>query len=292
MRLKYEIPSEFLKQEERDGYTVSAEMKKVWAVEIDLLQELLRVCNKYNLTIWADGGTLLGAVRHKGFIPWDDDIDMAMPRKDYDKLLEIASGEFKHPYFFQTIHTDPYYTNRHAQLRNSETMARAASQTTYRYNSGIFIDIFPLDYLPASPRAFKNFYKKISAQKAYMKIVRRLLFKMPKGMYLMFRSKVKWFSDEGIFENYEQTLRSVNPARSVTWAPLTFNHASIQTPYSWFSETDYTDFEFLKLPIPKCYDLFLRARYGDYMTPVKAPTYHGSLVYDADNSYKDILKKR
>lgn len=75
-----------LEPETRNNYYISVEMKKVWAVEMQLLKKLLEVCEKHHLKIWAEGGTLLGAVRHQGYIPWDDDIDMAMLRDDYDRL--------------------------------------------------------------------------------------------------------------------------------------------------------------------------------------------------------------
>ena len=98
MKLKYQVPQDFLHEEVRRDYTITAEMKQVWAVQLDLLQELLRVCKENGLRVFADSGTLIGAVREKGFIPWDDDIDVAMPREDYDRLMSL-SAEFRDPYF-------------------------------------------------------------------------------------------------------------------------------------------------------------------------------------------------
>ena len=77
-----------LNEEVRNGYLITAETKKVWAVQIDLLKHLVDACQRHNLKIWADGGTLLGTVREHGYIPWDDDIDMFMLREDYERLRE------------------------------------------------------------------------------------------------------------------------------------------------------------------------------------------------------------
>ena len=90
----------------REGYKISSQMKKVWSIQLSLLKKVLEVCEKYDLKIWAEGGTLLGTIRHKGYIPWDDDIDLVMFRDDYDKLNEIASKEFKYPYFLQSSKTE------------------------------------------------------------------------------------------------------------------------------------------------------------------------------------------
>ena len=99
VELKLALPDHFLEEEVRDGYTVSKEMKEVWAVELDLLAEFMRVCDRHGIVYYADAGTILGAVRHKGFIPWDDDIDVMMMRDQYDKLQKIGPEEFRHPYF-------------------------------------------------------------------------------------------------------------------------------------------------------------------------------------------------
>lgn len=121
MKLNCEFPEHFFKEECKCGYTVSVQMKKIWAVELDMLNELARICKKHDIPFYLNSGTLLGAARHNGMIPWDDDIDVMMFRKDYDRLCDIGTEEFKYPYFFQTEQTEPDSLRGHAQLRNSET---------------------------------------------------------------------------------------------------------------------------------------------------------------------------
>ena len=90
VELEIKLPEGFLEEEVIDGVKVDRKTKEIWAVEMDLYFQLRRVCEKYGLKYFADGGTLLGAVRHKGFIPWDDDMDFAMKRDDYEKLCPWA----------------------------------------------------------------------------------------------------------------------------------------------------------------------------------------------------------
>ena len=92
VKLEIELPEGFLDEEIRCGYTVTAKAKRAWAVQMDLLHKLDEVCKKYNLRYFADSGTLLGAARDKGYIPWDDDIDIVMLREDYEKLRDVAPG--------------------------------------------------------------------------------------------------------------------------------------------------------------------------------------------------------
>ena len=93
----------FFVSEVKHGFEITEKQKRVWAIELEMADRLLTVCRENNLRIFADAGTMLGAVRHKGFIPWDDDMDLAMFREDYDKLCEIAPRYFTEPYFFQNV---------------------------------------------------------------------------------------------------------------------------------------------------------------------------------------------
>ena len=92
--------SDFFKEEVREGFCISAEMKKVWAVEMKVLSFVISVCKKYDIPYFADYGTLLGTVRHKGFIPWDDDIDICLKRSDYMRLIEAFKKENNTDYVY------------------------------------------------------------------------------------------------------------------------------------------------------------------------------------------------
>lgn len=206
-------------------------LKAVWACELDMLEHLLAVCQKYNLPCWADAGTLLEAVRHRGFIPWDDDIDMVMLRDDYDKLVKVADKEFMYPDFFQTIYSDKHYGNRHAQIRNCETAAIADPKS--RFNQGIFIDIFVLGGVLDMPRLLQKHLRKAKRYKQLLKITSKLINLFSEILYDKCRL------DKMFYIKYEDVLRS--------------------------------DF-------------------GDYMTPAHQPTLHGSMHFDTQHSYKEILK--
>lgn len=141
--IQIDLPKNFLEEEIRCGYKISSEMKKVWAVQIDLLEQVKKICKKHGLKYFADSGTLIGAIRHKGYIPWDDDIDLVMMRNDYNKFMEYAKSELEFPYFLQTVYTDKDIMRAHASLRNSKTTGYMPMKKI-----GIIIKGFLLIYFP------------------------------------------------------------------------------------------------------------------------------------------------
>lgn len=135
-------------EEYRDGFLVTEKRKKIWNAQLGLAEEVKRICEKYHIKYFIIWGTLLGAVRHKGFIPWDDDFDIALQRNDYERFCKVALEEIRSPYFFQTDLTDPEFFIGYARVRDSRTTAYIVVDSSPTYNNGIFVDIYPLDVIP------------------------------------------------------------------------------------------------------------------------------------------------
>ena len=142
--IKIELPEGFLDEEVRCGYTVTKKLKQIWAIELDLYKEFERICKKYDINFSIYWGTMLGAVRHKGFIPWDDDLDVIVDRKGFEKLLKIPQSEYGENYFMQTAMSERNYYQQQLRLRNSLTTAYIQGSDP-RMNNGIFLDIYVFD---------------------------------------------------------------------------------------------------------------------------------------------------
>lgn len=142
-----------------------AQLRRLQMVELDILLELDRVCRKNNISYFLCGGTLLGAVRHGGFIPWDDDVDVGFFRDDYERFCQVFPKEANSSrYFLQTWKTDKYYRWNYGKIRRLGTEYIRAGQEHMKYKTGISIDIFPYDYLPIDEelhqKILANVYKK------------------------------------------------------------------------------------------------------------------------------------
>ncbi len=138
------------------------ELRQAQLIMLEMLVEFDAICKKHNLKYWLDSGTLLGAVRHQGFIPWDDDIDLSMPIEDYNKFIEIGASELSDNIFFQTKETDPDFKFDYMKLRSNKAsiVEFHEKDREIAYHQGVFVDIFPMLTVPNST-FHKKFYNGI-----------------------------------------------------------------------------------------------------------------------------------
>lgn len=304
IKLSIDLPKEFFKEEELSGHLVTTQMKEIWAVELDLLAQFQAVCQKYDLKYFANAGTLLGAVRHKGFIPWDDDIDITMFREDYERLCEVAPKEFKEPYFWQTEDTDRGSLRGHAQLRRSDTtgILNAELEAKKPINQGIFIDIFPYDAVTEDKEAFEAQREKALALKKKARRIAKATdqyrfsnYKFPKNIlsiplhiYYKYISKVDY---QEIYREFEETCAQFNDQDTEFISCLSFDFAPVHHQYRKdYEESVMVPFETLEIPVPKNYHHALTKRFGNYQEFVKGGAYHGGILFDTDKPYTDYLK--
>ncbi len=295
--LKHKYGEDFFREEVRCDFTITAERKEVWAVLLDMLEKFIEVCKKYNLTYFAMGGTLLGAVRHKGFIPWDDDMDIGMPREDYDKLLEIGEKEFSYPYFFQTPHTDPYYGFTFAKIRNSETTFISPKLVSRgeNMNMGIFLDIFPMNLSRRDKDSEIREKLKPLIMKNFVHMKKNAAFLEQKDI-----EQIEMYYDENnnmadTFDEIQKIMQTYSNDENVdmisNYCFVGDNGSKYIHKKEYFESFTQLSFEHLELNVPTEYDVMLKTTYGDYMQlpPMeKRGVWHDG-IFEPRASYKKVI---
>lgn len=291
------IDEAFLKPETRCDYFIDAKMKRIWMRELEILEQIVRICEKFDIKYFLMGGSLLGAMRHKGFIPWDDDIDLAMLRKDYERFQAIAAQELKPPFFFQSNMTDPYYRLGFAKVRNSNTAAiyddEARAHTLA--NCGLFVDIFPIDGVPDD----KLKMLRLKLRGKLLRILDRRYVVYNRHSYSdrfwhwlgHFVGKV--FGDERVAKFRDRTYSAGNINKCHRCGLVSWGLS--QKAFFWDSSIFKDErvmkvpFEHLMLPVPVAYDECLTTSYGDWHKMVKGGSWHNAVHMDADRGYRDVL---
>ncbi len=300
--IQIQLPNNFLDEEIRNGYVVTTKIKEIWAVELDLLACFDSICKKYDILYYACGGTMLGAVRHKGFIPWDNDIDVMMFRDEYKKFLKYACKELSAPYFLQIEESDRGSVRGHAQLRNSKTTAilKGEEKCNLDINQGIFIDIFVMDNIPDCQKKRKRFLSKvikkrerfrkikyitshynINDDEGIKKIVKKILHILIYPVYRV--SRKNW-----AYENFEKFIQKYeNDITETVGILLLYDKRErfVWNKKDIVQSVNFNQFEFMKIPVPSNYGKLLSKTYGNWSVFDKNAAVHGDIIFDTHNSY-------
>lgn len=238
---------------------------------LEILLEVDRLCKTHQIQYFLEGGTLLGAVRHQGFIPWDDDVDIVMLRDDYEKFLQVAPKALNERYFLQTYRTDPYFPFGFARVLDTKSQFPDVKS---KFKSGFCLDIFPID------------------NASDLKVVHRWRIFLMKVIQALSKSKINLDLNnyQGVFTKIIVLMAAVIgklfPNRFLMWFQNRIATGSHQHrtkykciysyPYHFlnrlfpseaYQEVDMLPFEGYHFPAPKGWDLILTELYGDYMTP-------------------------
>lgn len=255
-------------------------ISRVRAIQVEILLEIDRICRKHDIDYVLFAGTLLGAVRHRGFIPWDDDVDVAMLREDYDRFIRAYESETDRRFFLQTKQSDPAYFNQYAKLRRNGTRYVQYQFQHLPMHQGIYVDIFPLDgatrsglkswlqrslilILRTANKAV-NYGNSLAFIKSHPSPLRRIQY------YLLF--PVLRLAPKGLLHRlYTKALTLWNSPETaeVTYLASVVTHRMYENyrlPKRQLAETTLLKFEGHSFPAPKCYDEWLSNIYGDYMT--------------------------
>ncbi len=262
--------------------------------EFEILCEFIKVCEKLSLTYYLVCGSALGAAKYKGFIPWDDDIDVAMPRNDYNIFIKEAQVLLPENLFVQNSETDKNFPKMYTKLRNSETTFIEKTVAKIHMNHGIFIDVFPLDGYPNKNferkklEFFKRYYESL-----YLSVTdfpRSSKTKLIHGIFGAFRLNKNM---EKITRKYTKLVSKYQTSHSLIWC----NHGNWQgkleyAPVQQYGKGTEACFEGVNVMIPEKYDEYLTQKYGNWKADLpeeQKKGHHTYLVCDTEKPFSSYI---
>lgn len=296
MEKELEFSADYFKTEVRDGFEIPAMMKRAWAAQMEVLHVVAGVCKNNGIRYFADWGTLLGAVRHKGMIPWDDDIDICVVREEYNRLIQVLPKALPHGFVVAGMYADSERLQKAAFVPHLRVIA---DETLWNFNDymryfhgfpyqRVGIDIFPMDYIS----------RDIGITNVQKQIIR-----------LGIETLRDWnkLEENGMLDEYVNGFQklcnvsfgNVNNVKNYMWkiidkiSSISYREEAdyITNIFYWLDNDnykmkkecyDYTielPFENMNIVAPEMYDEVLRAEYGDYMVPVKGAADHDYPFY-------------
>lgn len=295
-----EFPLSFFEDEVRDGFYLSSMMKRYWAAQLTVLAQIARICETHGILWYADCGTLLGAVRHRGFTPWDDDLDICMFRKDLVRFEEAAQKELPNGYQVLNIHTEKEYEYTLTRITNGYGLMVSKEHLNRFYGCpyAAGVDIFPLDGLMADEQKEQQRREQLKTIAHAMDLVdagrqdtpqcRRLLADIERDQHVALhrRQNLKrelLFLSERLFGAV-----STEEAEDVALMPFWVQYGNHRYSKELFQDRIWLPFEHTCISVPARYDEVLRIEYGDYMKPSKDGGIH---TYPAFRPLEDAFRK-
>ena len=297
MEKKLEFSADYFKTEVRDGFEVPSMMKRAWAAQMEVLHVVADVCNKNEIRYFADFGTLLGAVRHKGMIPWDDDIDICVVREEYNRLIEILPYQLPYGFVVAGMYADSERLQEAAFVPHLRVIA---DETLWNFNDymryfhgfpyqRVGIDIFPIDYISRDD-GFVDIQKNIV--RLGIILLRdwdELIEQKMLDAYLEEFSKLcnVNFDKQTNIKNYIwRVIDKISSICDRNESDYCTNFAIwLKNERCWFPKECYNTFiripfENFSVNAPKMYDEVLKAEFGEnYMTPIMGGAGHDQPFY-------------
>ena len=242
-------------------------LRRIQLIQLDMLKEVDRICRKLGIRYNIIAGTLLGAVRNGGFIPWDDDADVAMLRDEYDRFVTACRVELNtDKYYFQDHTVTPGYRWGYGKLRRKDSVFLRENQEMMPYEQGIFMDIFPLDSVPDKyiPRALKN-AECFCVRKTLYSPVGAVASKSPvsRAVYRMLSN----IPEERVLAYYDGMIKRAKRKKTDHVRILMFPTPNRSYSYlrAWYEESEDIMFEGARFSAIKDHDGYLTFKYGEYM---------------------------
>lgn len=278
------FPQGFFENEVREDFLIDSTMKTVWAAGMEVLAAIAEVCAKYQLPWFADWGTLLGAVRHNGYVPWDDDLDICMLRPDYDRLLEVLQQELPEGYFVYNGVCGHEQEQFWTCVMNSDTISLEPERLQAFHGCPFIVgvDIYPLDYLPRDPKvaeAEMNLFVLIwkTAQlakvkdrnKSQRKELKDALQALEQFCNVTFDRDGDLVTQLFMLANQVVAAYGEEDGDQVVLFTTYASHPTVILDKHWYDDTEYVPFECVEMPVPWKYHEVLTKEYGDYSIRVR-----------------------